>query len=58
MLPPFPVNYGGVYGAYAPPVMGGTEAVMYYSFTYATPAASTAFVLPAGATIVSFGLLI
>ena len=58
MLTALPINYGAdVYGN-APPPSGGTCADNSYKFTYATPAGTSMFSLPPGATLTWLQLVV
>lgn len=53
---PFNVATGGNSGV--PPMLGGTLGAINYNFVYNTTAETTAFTLPAGATIIAFRLVV
>lgn len=55
---PFPQDYLADGDTSVPPLLGGTLGTKFFAFTYTTTAASTAFTLPAGATIANFGLVV
>lgn len=54
----FPFSYLTDGDGFVPPILGGAEGIKYYAFTFATTAATTAFTLPQGATIVSLTLTV
>ncbi len=53
---PYPADYAKDGDSFAPPMLGGTEAVKYFNITPTTPAGQLMFTLPAGATIIGFDL--
>lgn len=56
---PQPSNYNTNGNSGVPPVLGGTVAALKYNFTKATTTAATvAFTVPSGASILSFGLVV
>src|SRR5258706_8036422 len=57
-FPQYPAVYSADGDGNVPPELGGTEAIKFFPFTFATVANTRAFTLPGGPTIVAMILVV
>lgn len=56
MVAPYPAGYIADGDGFVPPMLGGSEAVLYYPFTFETADGQRAFTIPAGSKITQLTL--